>query len=95
MVSASSLESPLDVWTDGNRVVVADGANGRVLIWNSWPTTNAQPATSVLGQTNFSSNSLQPTSATSFDGVGGIAIHGSQFFVTDYNNNRVLIFNSL
>ena len=42
--SASGLYSPYDVWSDDVRLVVADTANSRVLIWNSIPTTNGKAA---------------------------------------------------
>jgi hypothetical protein len=35
------------------RVVVVDNANSRVLIWNSMPTSNGQPANLVLGRPAF------------------------------------------
>ena len=49
-VTASSFDRPAAVWTDGNRVIVSDRDNNRVLLWNSWPTANNQPADLVLGQ---------------------------------------------
>ncbi len=39
---------PVSVRTDGQRVIVADTNNDRVLIWNSFPTRNGQPADVVL-----------------------------------------------
>jgi hypothetical protein len=49
---AHTLLYPKYVWSDGNRVIVADG-NMRVLIWNSFPTENGAPADIVLGQSDF------------------------------------------
>lgn len=42
--------APRGVWHDGERVVVADTGNHRVLIWHQFPTTDGQPADVVLGQ---------------------------------------------
>ncbi len=39
---------PVSVRTDGQRVIVADTNNDRVLIWNSFPTRNGQPADAAL-----------------------------------------------
>jgi hypothetical protein len=50
VVSASSLNEPEDVWSDGTRLIVADNRNNRVLIWNSIPTANAAAADVIVGQ---------------------------------------------
>lgn len=42
------LNWPVDVATDGERVLVADSYNNRILIWNSFPTVNGQKADIVL-----------------------------------------------
>jgi len=42
------LNWPVSVATDGQHVVVADTNNNRILIWNSFPTRNGQPADLVL-----------------------------------------------
>jgi len=47
------LRWPVDVSTDGEKVVVADAYNDRVLIWNNFSTENGQPADLVLGQVDF------------------------------------------
>ena len=43
-LTATGLRVPTAVATDGTHVAVADTGNNRVLIWNSIPTTNGQPA---------------------------------------------------
>lgn len=47
---ADSLLNPVSVTSDGQRLFVADLGHNRVLIWNSIPTRNAQPADVVIGQ---------------------------------------------
>ncbi len=100
--SAKSLRSPQGVWIQDGRLFVADNQNHRVLIWNSFPTSNFKEADVVLGQPNFntaiSSDSwntgikadantlLNPVSVTS-DGV--------RVFVSDLGHNRVLIWSSI
>ena len=54
--SQNALRVPTGVATDGQRLVVADTDNNRVLIWNSIPTSNNQPADVVVGQSGFTSN---------------------------------------
>jgi hypothetical protein len=46
------LNWPVSVATDGQRVLVADTYNDRILIWNSFPTQNGEPADLVLGGTD-------------------------------------------
>lgn len=43
---------PWAVWTNGEKVVVTSTAGSRVLIWNSFPTQNNQPADLVLTANN-------------------------------------------
>ena len=53
--TASQMYAPRGVWTDGERVVVADTGNHRVLIWHSMPSADGAPADVVIGQPDFSS----------------------------------------
>ncbi|MCC7442082.1 MAG: NHL repeat-containing protein [Bdellovibrionales bacterium] len=94
--SASTLNNPMDVYYDGAHVIVADVMNNRVLIWNSLPQTNGQPADLVLGQPDF-------TSATANNGgLNGAALSsptavcsdGTRLYVADTGNNRVLLWNT-
>jgi hypothetical protein len=41
--TAQTFYYPLDVWSDGTKLVVADYNNSRVLIWNTFPTANFTP----------------------------------------------------
>jgi uncharacterized protein (TIGR03437 family) len=100
--TSSSLRAPQGVWFQGQQLFVADTQNNRVLIWNSIPTQNNQPANIVLGQPNFttvpqfdqtkqsltssSTTLLSPTSVTS---------DGKHLFVADEGYSRVLIWNSI
>ena len=82
--------------SDGANLVVADGGNNRVLIWNSAPTGNTPPDV-VLGQpdliqtdTNNASNSLARLSWPV-----DVAIGGGKLFVSDTENDRILVWNSM
>ena len=89
---AGTLASPGGVWTDGERVVVADSENHRVLLWSTFPTADGQPADLVLGQETFGE-------AVSGAGPGGLAYpryvdaNGNQLVVADWMNSRVLVWN--
>ncbi len=91
--AANTLNWPWGVWTDGTIVAVADAANHRVLIWNSFPTTNGQPADVVLGQAGFTTSGAGLT-ATSFNVPTDVTSNGIQLFVGDCENNRVLLWDT-
>ena len=91
----SGLQSPSGIWSDGKRLVVVDSDNNRVLIWNSFPTTNAAPADVVIGQPDFFNTAVRPTSARDFNNPWfGVFSNGRQLFVSDSNNHRILVWNS-
>ncbi len=87
--SAATLDSPSDVWSDGTRLLVVDQGNHRVLLWNRFPTTNAQPADLVLGQPDFLVGRVE-VSATGMNWPAAIASDGVRIWVADTRNNRVL-----
>ncbi len=94
-ISASSLSSPNDMWTDGTKLLVMDSNNNRILIWDTFPTANKQAADHVLGQATFVGNSSGTTASTlSTGGFANVSSNGTQIFVADYGNNRALIWNS-
>ena len=94
----NNLRQPTAVASDGVHLVVADTNHNRVLIWNSIPTTNNQPADVVVGQPNFTSTSIPgattPT-ATSLRSPQGVWIQNGQLFIADTGYNRVLIYNHI
>jgi hypothetical protein len=92
-VSATTLRLPYEgIFVDAaGQLFVTDSKNNRVLVWNSFPTTNGQAADRVLGQPNFTS-AASGVSATTLTYPDGVYVSGSQVFVSDNNNNRVLIY---
>ncbi len=100
-VNAGSLQYPSGIWSDGQRVIIADAWNHRVLIWNSFPTANGQPADVVLGQPDVESN------LPNYKGIGaepdartlnwpyGVHSDGRQLWVADTGNRRVLYFKTI
>jgi uncharacterized protein (TIGR03437 family) len=100
--SSSSLRGPQGVWIQNGKLFVADTQNNRVLIWNSMPTTNNQPADLVLGQATFNTNtapspsSTPPTvTAAQLENPTSVTSDGTHLFVSDLGFNRVLIWNSI
>jgi hypothetical protein len=83
-----------------NRLFVVDTANERVIVYNTTTITNGMNAANVLGQTNFTTVTV--SGATQASVVGTATTNGtysafydpgsSRLFVTDGNNNRVMIF---
>lgn len=88
-VTARTLNNPGGMWTDGERLLVADSGNNRVLVWETFPSISGQAADRVIGQadmTSFAVNNLSgPLSVTS---------NRVQIFIADSGNNRVVIFNN-
>ncbi|MBX3141658.1 MAG: hypothetical protein KF875_12945 [Trueperaceae bacterium] len=92
--TARTLSGPLDVWSDGQRLYVADSLNNRVLVYDSLPTTNFAAADRVLGQTSFTA--LAPnTGASGLDYPSSVHGNVNQLFVADSGNNRVLVWQSV
>jgi len=80
---------------DGSKLIVNDDYNTRVLIWNSVPTTNGQPADVVIGQTNFNTATGGIASNKLNNGVGVLVAPNGKLLIADFSNSRILIFNSL
>jgi hypothetical protein len=90
--TASTLSLPGGVWTDGTRLLVADTSNYRVLLWNTFPTTNGQPADVVLGQPDFNTVA-EITTAENLRGPRNVTSNGEQIFVAEEENHRVTVWN--
>jgi uncharacterized protein (TIGR03437 family) len=92
----NNLRQPTAVASDGVHVVVADTNHNRVLIWNSIPTYNNQPADVVVGQPDFVSIGVAASpSAKTMRGPQGVWIQNGKLYVADTQDNRVLIYNKL
>lgn len=99
--SASSLLYPSGIWTDGEKLVVADAWNHRVLIWLAFPDRDGQPADVVVGQPDFSSGNpnvmgiSHPPTAQSLNWPYGVFSDGKSLWVADTGNRRVLYFSDI
>lgn len=100
-VDASSLLYPSGVWSGGQKLIVADAWNHRVLIWNSFPSENGQPADVVVGQPTMQHN------LPNVQGVGSVASaqnlywpygvwsDGKHLWIADTGNRRVLFYEKI
>jgi NHL repeat len=95
-VAAGNFQGSNGVASDGTRLVVGDRFNYRVLVWNTFPSRDFQPADVVLGQPDFTSNTSNNggVSARSMT-EPWVWIGGGKLFVSDRNNYRVLIWNTI
>ncbi|MCI2228242.1 hypothetical protein MC378_03615 [Polaribacter sp. MSW13] len=101
IASASTLQYPSGIWSDGKILVVADAWNHRVLIWLKMPTKNGQLADVVLGQPDFNANKPNvkgigndPTSQ-SLNWPYGVFSDGTQLWIADTGNRRILYYKSI
>ncbi|MGH9638845.1 MAG: hypothetical protein ACRD3Y_02190, partial [Bryobacteraceae bacterium] len=92
-LSATAIEDPVSVAFDGHRLFVGDAALHRVLVWNSLPESDDQPADAVLGQPDFATADAPegPDAETIGDPVA-LATDGTNLFVADSTYHRILMF---
>ena len=93
-LSATKLNNPRGVHSDGTKLFIADYSNNRVLIYNSIPTTNGAAASVVVGQTSFTVGTLG-TSQTKLYNPSGVFSDGTKLYIADSNNHRALIYNTI
>lgn len=97
---ATTLNFPRFALSDGTRLFIADGGNDRVLVYNQIPTTQAAAADAVLGQLSMTDNRISgsdETTASAADSVrapSSLAWDGSNLYVGDTFNRRVLVFSA-
>jgi len=92
---AHRLRFPYAVAAGESRVVVADTANNRVLLYSSLPDIGAQyAADGIIGQLDFDSAGENRWNAVTPDTLCwpyGISLHGDRLAIADSGNNRVVI----
>ncbi len=92
--AAETLFWPSGLWSDGERLVVADAGNRRVLIWRALPESNGQPADLVLGQSRM--DCRDENGGTELDARGMVWPHGvacwqGDLVVADAGASRVML----
>jgi hypothetical protein len=93
-VSAQSMNGPITVHFDGANLVVAEYTGNRVLIWHGFPVRDRQPADVVVGQPSMSTSG-EATTATTLRRPSSAFSDGTDLYVTDDSNMRVLIYRPL
>lgn len=95
--TASTLCWVAGVTSYGEKLIIADRSNNRILIYNSSPTTNGSPADVVVGQTDFTSNECNPNGVNDHHICAPYraVYNGEKFAIGDHANHRVLIYNEL
>ncbi|MDJ0553945.1 MAG: hypothetical protein QNJ68_05820 [Microcoleaceae cyanobacterium MO_207.B10] len=92
--TAASMRWPHAITFWGERLVVTDAGNNRVMIWDGIPTENNQPCAVVLGQSQFDAVQLNQgvyfPSAVSLSMPYGVAAVGEWLIVADTANSRLL-----
>jgi hypothetical protein len=92
--TASTFGTAYDVESDGTKLLVADLMGSRILIFNTIPTSNGASADVVVGQSNFTSSSFGTSSQTLYL-PQNISFDGTRMMVSDTNNSRLLVWNSI
>lgn len=88
-----TMYAPRGVWTDGERIVVCDTGNHRVLIWHTFPMQDGAPADVVLGQPDFDSEGPNVAGTDPVRGLNlptGVGVIDGRLVVADAWNHRVL-----
>jgi hypothetical protein len=93
-------ENPNGMATDGTKLIVCDGFNNRVLIWNDLSfLTNNKPPDVVIGQPNFTTkdapNFNASTAATLYNPTGVDVTKDGKLVISSTRENRILIYNTI
>ncbi|OGQ13813.1 MAG: hypothetical protein A3B70_03965 [Deltaproteobacteria bacterium RIFCSPHIGHO2_02_FULL_40_11] len=98
----STLSNPTAVFSNGTRLFIADTGNNRILIFDTIPTSDNANADRVVGHATFTENEANRLDgdtagvrADTLNGPTGVYYNGDKLFISDTQNYRVLIFNSL
>ncbi len=104
--SEETLAGPFGVdVSDSGQLAVVDRFNHRVLLWDSFPTMNGQPADQVIGQRDFTGRTYNDVhdegipqenpSAHTLRMPSGVRFQGRSLIVTDTENNRVVVWRAI
>ena len=94
--TASSLSSPWQVTlSETGKLFITDFSNNRVLLFNQEPTTFGASANVVIGQNSMTTR-VQGTSANGLFYPIGVTVNSTgKLFISEFSNNRVLVFNNI
>ena len=97
-VNASSLNHPSGVIWAGNKLIVTDSNNSRILIYSPAPSGNQPAAVKVVGQADFTANAQNQGGVVNNNTLSipwSVWSDGTLLIVSDLGNNRVLIYNNI
>ena len=91
--TARSMFRPFVIRSYRGRFIVGDTVNNRFLIWDTFPTQNAQAADRVFGQPNFTENipNNRGTGPHSLNLPVDMTLQGERVLIADYYNHRILV----
>lgn len=96
-VANNRLDNPVGIFMGADKFFIADRSNDRVLVFNSIPTSSASLPDAVLGQSGYTSGdnnqcNCSTAAANTLWSVHHIYWDGCRLYVTDKQNNRVLVY---
>jgi hypothetical protein len=94
---ATSMSGPSSVLAYSGKLLVADRSNHRVLVWNTPLPASLQGADYVLGQASFIVGGGNPggIGQRNFNAPNTVDDIDGSLYVTDENNSRILVWNSM
>ncbi len=93
-ICGETLSFPRFALSDGTRLYVADGGNDRVLVYDTIPTANHTEPDHILGEPDENTDASS-SNADSMATPSSLAWDGTNLYVADTYNLRVLIFTPL
>lgn len=97
--TAAHVYAPRGVWVDGERVIVCDTGNHRVLIYHGHPDTDAPDCDVVLGQPDSTSEGPQAGGRDAANGMnlptGVLVTPDGRLVVADAWNHRLLVWDEV
>ncbi len=84
---------PKGIATDGTVLMMADGNNNRVFLWDELPSSNTEPSI-VFGQESFDTNN-SGESETGLKWPADVAVGGGKYVIADTYNHRIMIWNEI
>ena len=89
---SASLQYPRDAFSDGQRLLISDSGNNRILVYNTIPKVNGAFPDSIIGQLDPIGH-LEGLSAEKLaNPMQMLPLPGGGFLVADANNRRILEF---
>lgn len=95
--TASGMNFPSSVHHNGTKLFVGDSSNNRVLVWNTIPTASGTAANFALGQANLTTGTQNTggISASRMAAPRSVLSVGTMLFVSDTDNHRILVWNTI